>query len=110
MKPISRRAFTFGSIGLLAAGPAVSADLLPVRERPILTIGGLVSARSDGDAVTFDRPMLEALGTRSFKTKTPWYSEPVVFEGVPMRTLLRQVGASGTRVTATALNDYTTDI
>jgi hypothetical protein len=108
MKAISRRAFAFGSLGLLAAGPAVSADLLPVRERPILTIGGLVRARNDGDTVKFDHPMLEALGTRSFKTKTPWYSEPAVFEGVPMRTLLREIGASGSRVTATALNDYTT--
>jgi hypothetical protein len=110
MKNISRRSFTLASLGLVAAAPALSAELGSAPERPILVVGGRVSTHNDGDLAKFDRSMLEALGMRSFRTKTPWYSEPVVFEGIPMRTLLREVGASGTRVTATALNDYTTDI
>jgi hypothetical protein len=95
---------------VLATAPALSAELGSRRDKPILTISGQIGVREDGDVAKFDRPMLEALGLRSFTTKTPWYSEPVSFEGVPMRTLLRAVGASGTRVTAIALNDYTTEI
>src|SRR5919107_1664990 len=57
-----------------------------------------------------DRPMLEALGTSGFETTTPWYPGPVRFEGVRMDRLLEAVGASGDRVLAYALNDYTTEL
>ena len=76
-------------------------------EPPILTISGKITA--SGDA-TFTRSTLEAIGLRSFTTKTPWYDAPVTFEGVPMAQLMRKVGATGDRVTAVALNDYSTDI
>jgi hypothetical protein len=110
MRMISRRSFTFASLGVLAAAPALSAELGSPHEKPILTITGRITLHNNGDVVRFDRPMLEALGIRSFTTKTPWYSEPVSFEGVLMRTLLHEVGASGDRVTALALNDYSTEI
>jgi hypothetical protein len=58
----------------------------------------------------FDRAMLEALGTVSFETATPWYDKPMRFEGVPMSRLLETVQAYGDRVVATALNDYATEI
>jgi hypothetical protein len=54
--------------------------------------------------------MLETLGTESFTTTTPWYNGPVTFEGVRMSRLLDRVGAMGTTLTVTALNDYTSDI
>lgn len=107
---LSRRRFG----GLLAAGlaarPALAGGLATPQEAPILTISGRIAMRNDGDVARFDRPMLEALGTQGFTTSTPWYKGPVRFDGVPMRTLLRAVGASGERVTAIALNDYTTEI
>ncbi|MFC5355810.1 molybdopterin-dependent oxidoreductase [Azospirillum himalayense] len=58
----------------------------------------------------FDRPMLEALGMVSFTTATPWYKEPVTFEGVPLARLMERVEARGETLTATALNDYTGEI
>ena len=46
----------------------------------------------------------------SFVTKTPWYPDPVQFEGVAMTRLMSAVSASGETVVATALNDYVTEI
>lgn len=106
---LSRRLFG----GLLAAGLAARpalAGLPKPQEAPILAVSGRISVRNDGDLAQFDRPMLEALGTTGFVTNTPWYKEAVRFDGVLMRTLMGAVGASGERVTATALNDYSTEI
>jgi hypothetical protein len=95
---------------LAVAPPVLSAEPGPVREKFLLTIGGLIRNK-DGDGLSkFSRSSLETLGVRSFTTRTPWYSEPVSFEGVPMRKLLGEVGAYGSKVIATALNDYTTEI
>ena len=106
---LSRR--LFGS--LLAAGlaprPAL-AGLSEPQETPILTISGRIAVRNNGDAARFDRPMLETLGAAGFVTSTPWYKGTSRFDGVLMRTLMRTVGASGERVTAIALNDYSTEI
>ena len=105
---LSRRAF--GS--LFAAGlarPAL-AGLPEPREIPIRAVSVRISVRNDGDLAQFDRPMLQALGTTGFVTSTPWYKGTVRFDGVLMRTLMHAVGASGERVTATALNDYSTEI
>jgi len=78
--------------------------------KTILTISGKISSPNKDGAVQFDREMLEALGTVSFETKTPWYAEPVKFEGVPLAKLMAAVGANGQRITAIALNDYAVDL
>jgi len=41
---------------------------------------------------------------------TPWYNNMVKFEGVRMDTLMRHVGATGSSITATALNDFSSEI
>jgi hypothetical protein len=79
-------------------------------EPPILTISGKVSASDPEAGLTFGRAELEAMGTVSFETNTPWYKQPVKFEGVPLDKLMQKVGASGQRVIAMALNDYSTEI
>jgi hypothetical protein len=79
-------------------------------ERPILTISGKITAFNQGQVAQFDRPMLEALGLSSFETTTPWYDGRVRFEGVRMDRLMQAVGASGERVLAYALNDYSTEL
>jgi hypothetical protein len=95
----------------LATSPRAAARSLPEpSERPILTVGGTIANTNRGGTAQFDRPMLEALGTSGFETTTPWYPGPVRFEGVRMDRLLEAVGASGDRVLAYALNDYTTEL
>ncbi|MFC7478377.1 molybdopterin-dependent oxidoreductase [Dankookia sp. GCM10030260] len=87
-----------------------AASLALPAERPVLTVSGKIANTNKGDAAQFDRPMLEALGMSGFKTMTPWYPGPVRFDGVRMDRLLETVGASGDRVLAYALNDYTTEL
>jgi hypothetical protein len=88
----------------------LAAPLAKPEGKVVLTISGLISNTNNGDKAEFDMPMIEALGTQSFTTKTPWYKDPVTFTGVPMSKLMETVGAKGTSLTVTALNDYATDV
>lgn len=96
--------------GLGTATRAIAAPLGKPQGKVILTISGLISNTNNGDKAEFDLPMIEALGVQSFTTKTPWYKDPVTFSGVPMSKLMDAVGAKGTSITVTALNDYATDV
>ena len=94
-----------------ARATRAAADPLPLPQgKVILTISGQVSRTNRDGAAVFDMAMLEGLGVKGFSTTTSWYTGPVSFEGVPMAHLLDYVGAQGSKVTAMALNDYTTDI
>lgn len=97
------------AVGRTRAVAALASLGLPT-EKPILRITGKISVTNEGGTAVFDRPMLEALGMTSFATATPWSKGKTTFEGVPMARLMEAVGASGTMVTAIALNDYSTDI
>jgi hypothetical protein len=101
---------TFLALGaMLVAGVAV-AQSPQSAGKPILTVTGKITATSDNGTVQFDRDALEALGTTSIETNTPWYKGPVKFEGVPLDKLMQVVGATGDRVVAVALNDYSSEI
>ncbi|MGI4940410.1 MAG: molybdopterin-dependent oxidoreductase [Janthinobacterium lividum] len=107
---LSRRRFAglaLSGAGLAAAGRAGVAS---AAERPLLTVTGKIKTPDGTASLRFDRAGLEALGTASFITQTPWYPGPVTFEGVPMVRLMAAVGASGDTIVATALNDYVTEI
>ena len=89
----------------------VKAQDLPVPEGPvILTVSGDIAQTNQDNLATFDRTMLEALEPVSLTTTTAWTEGPVTFEGPLVRDVLSLVGAEGTVVTATALNDYAIDI
>lgn len=79
-------------------------------QAPLLTITGRLRVTNDGNAAVFDREMLEALGSASITTNSPWYEGPIRFDGVPMARVMAAVGAEGRTLTAIALNDYSTDI
>lgn len=109
---IARRT-VFGLAGGLAftgARPAQSAGLAMPQGKVVLSVSGLIKETNKDGAAELDMTMLEAIGSASFTTSTPWYNTPVTFSGVPMAKLLDYLGASGTNVTAYALNDYKTDI
>ncbi|WP_134499474.1 molybdopterin-dependent oxidoreductase [Microvirga pakistanensis] len=97
-------------LGLSGMGAAEAGPLPAPKERPILTVSGNISVTNQGNTAVFDRAMLEAVGTVSFETETPWYSEPVKFEGVPLAKLMQHLGAKGEHIVVTALNDYSSDI
>lgn len=98
---------------MLFVAPPAGADDTPLAAPTgpvILSIEGAISKRNDGDKAVFDSAMLEAMGTTSFVTSTPWFSDPVEFEGVRLQAVLEAVGASGDQITAIALNDYSAEI
>jgi hypothetical protein len=76
----------------------------------ILTVSGNIDGIGAGQAIRLDRAMLEEIGTTKLKTSTAWTTGEAEFEGVLARDLLDALGAEGTLVVATALNDYVVSI
>jgi len=115
---INRRNFSaFALSAVLAAafaasGPASQAgqSLASPDGKPILSIEGRITVVNAGDKAVFDRQMLEDMGMVSITTSTPWFDNPVTFEGITLENLMDRVDASGDTVVAIALNDYRTTI
>ena len=76
----------------------------------ILTIAGDISETNSPDGAAFDMEMLQALPATGFETTTTWTVGEQRFEGVTLKELLASVGAKGTSITATALNNYSVEI
>ncbi|WP_459090261.1 putative pterin-binding protein [Mesorhizobium sp. A556] len=93
----------------LPAG-ALAKDLPQPAGKVLLRItGDIERTNGDGEA-RFDRAMIEALALSTLETTTVVADGVKRFKGVLMRDLLDVVGAAGTVVTASALNDYVVDI
>jgi hypothetical protein len=105
------RAIAFLLSLLAPVAVAVGNDALPDPEGPpILTIQGAVARRNDGAAALLDRAMLEGLPQREIVTATPWGSGAATFEGPLVIDVLALVGARGSVLKASALNEYAVDI
>jgi len=77
----------------------------------ILTLSGNIENTNETGKAVFDLSSLEKLGMVSFQTISPWYNgRSTTFEGVPLQKLMDYVGAKGSVVKVTALDDYTTEI
>jgi hypothetical protein len=73
----------------------------------ILTVSGNIAvSNSENGKALFDREMLYALGLTDITTTTSWTDGEQLFRGVLLRTVLQRVGAKGTTINATALNDF----
>lgn len=97
------------AVGCLLLSPSVPAAAEPLPKAQgeiILSVDGAVSVTNGDSAAHFDLAMLKALPSRQFVTMTPWTRGLHTFTGVPLGVLMARVGAQGTIVTATALNDY----
>lgn len=108
---LKQSAFGFVAVTALlgAMAPANAAEPLPEPTgRVILTVSGAIEVTNSDDGADFDRDMLDALGLEEIVTTTAWTDGPQTFRGVRLQTLLERLGASGTTVTATALNDFVT--
>ena len=87
--------------------PALALEPLPAPTGPvILLVSGNIEVTNSPDGAQFDREMLYALGLAQVRTTTSWTDGPQLFEGVLARSVMERVGASGTTVIATALNDF----
>jgi hypothetical protein len=94
-------------------GPPAAAsacDLGEPKEAVILTVEGQIKGCGGGLETRFDLAMLEALPKSEVKTENPWEVGLVSYEGVALGDLLAALGANGTVLTFSALNDYRADI
>lgn len=89
---------------------AAAAGLIAPTGEVILTVTGKITVTNAGSAATYDMAMLQALPQRATTTETPWTKGPVTFDGPLGSALLDQIGASGTTLKITALNDYVVDV
>lgn len=108
MKPC---AFAAGA-ALLALMTSVSmAASLPTPAGPVvLEVSGAIANTNSDSAAKFDLAMLDGLPNADTTTKTPWYDGEKTFSGPLGSALLDAVGASGTTMVVTAINDYVTEI
>jgi hypothetical protein len=87
----------------VAISPVAFAQSDPI----ILTVDGKIAG---GVPLDFTGSELEAIGSASIVTATPWHDGKPAFEGVPMEALLAHVGATGEVAEVLALNNYRTTI
>lgn len=95
---------------MIYSAPATADGLKTPSESPILVVTGKIAKTNKGQRALFDRPMLETMSGTKIRTKTPWYTAEVEFEGVLFPTLLKEIGASGDKLLITALDDYSAEI
>lgn len=92
---------------MLGGGRTEAAEPLPVPTgQVVLTISGNIEQANAPGQARFDMAMLEAIGTDSITTRSEWADHAQHFEGVLLRAVLERVGAKGTAINASALNDY----
>lgn len=75
--------------------------------KALLTLSGNIENTNEDGKAVFDIASLEKLGMVSFQTTSPWYNGRTTFTGIPLQKLMDYVGAKGSVVKVTALNDYT---
>ncbi|MCW5659793.1 MAG: hypothetical protein KIT60_19010 [Burkholderiaceae bacterium] len=94
----------------MSAAAVRAQALAPPSGTVVLTIRGKIKLNNQGDSAAFDMALLEAAAQHSFITKTPWYKVPRKFTGPLLRDLLALVGAHGSTLRLSALNDYRIDV
>lgn len=98
-------------VGVAAGLWCVTAVALDAPKGPVLlTVSGAISSPNAGATAQFDREMLAALPQRATEVETPWTKGMTRFEGPLGAALLDAVGAKGTTLKVTALNDYAAEI
>lgn len=95
---------------LVVGTQAWAGELTKPTGKVLLTLSGKIENTNENGKAVFDIASLEKLGVVSFQTTSPWYNGRTTFTGISMQKLMDYVGAKGTVVKVTALNDYTTVI
>ncbi|MGR5945405.1 molybdopterin-dependent oxidoreductase [Enterobacter sp. C4G1] len=97
-------------LSLVVCTQVWAGELTKPTGKVLLTMSGKIENTNDNGKAVFDIASLEKLGVVSFQTTSPWYNGRTTFTGISMQKLMDYVGAKGTVVKVTALNDYTTVI
>lgn len=102
--------FVFALLAAMSMQVASAADLAMPSGKVILTIEGEIATSNAEGKAQFDQAMLEALPGREIRTRTPWTEGTTTFEGPLGMALLEAVGARGSRLAITAINDYSVEV
>ena len=70
----------------------------------------LLTVTVQGETVEYSLSDLEALGSETFRTTTIWSDGEQVFTGLPLVTLLSELGVEGGTLMARAINDYAVEV
>lgn len=73
---------------------------------PTVFVTGKIQPADSAKGFALTVSVLEKLPQKSFSSNAPWTKAPQTYTGVLLRDLLAHLGATGTQVHATALNDY----
>ena len=90
-------------VGALASAQTVTAK---PKGKVILTLTGAISKTNVPGAFALDAAMIDQLPVRDIKTASPWFKNAATFSGPLLSDVLDLVGAKGTQLQVTALNDY----
>jgi len=93
-----------------AVPDAATAEMKPPAGKVILTLGGKIARTNVDGTARFDHDMLLAVGLTRLSTSNQFETGVQDYEGVLLKDLLAYVGATGTRLLATALDGYTVEI
>lgn len=104
---IARLAF---ATALALPGLAGAMGLPPASGPVVLTVTGAIGQTNAEGAAEFDLAMLDGLAGRDTVTKTPWHEGAKRFSGPLLSAVLEAVGASGSTIRLTAINDYAVDM
>lgn len=118
MKPLGiRRISKWSKLLMLAAVSAflgsqnaVARELAHPTGTVLLTVTGNIDRTNQDGRALFDREMLAAFPWHRIVTTTPWTDGIKQFEGILLSDLLRELGAKGQSLHASALNDYQIEI
>ena len=98
------------SIALLAGWALPAWAIEAPQGRVLLTVAGEIGITNHDGVAEFDRAMLEALDWRNIETFTSFTDGPQQFGGPTLVSLLEVLEVDGTRLRATAINDYAIEI
>lgn len=97
-------------LSFVLSSPVWASELPKPVGKVILTMSGNITNTNEGGKAVFDIASLEKLGVISFQTTSPWFNGRTTFTGISMQKLMDYVGAKGSVLKVTALNDYTSVI
>lgn len=98
------------SMPILTVAGVQADTFAPPTGEPILTVTGAITAKNTPEGLVLDLAQLQALPQHSFTTSTTWTEGKTTFQGVLLKDLITAIGAFGTTIDMTALNDYVIEL
>ena len=101
----------FFALLLVCLATSTHAGSMPTPEgQIILTLSGKILHTQNGHTARFDLEQLKKLPSQTFNLQTRWDDEVHEYHGPLLSSILEHVGAKGSFLKLSALNDYSIEI